>query len=112
MPGSSSLPSRASAGAQRDARKAAYRDARRAAPFKSGRIKLFTRTACFLALLGGAAVYNFAFVDEAPQQGAAEGDMHRGGRRLDGGNYPPPVFTSEQRGNGAIILHCIGVIYM
>ena len=32
------------------------------------------------------------------------------GRRLE--NYPPNLFTQEQRENGAIVLHFIGVIYM
>jgi len=88
--------------------------------------RLVWRVAAFMLLLLGFACYEAVVqgwepAGEAavvnPADAAAGGEPtppHHLRRQLleDNGNYPPDLFTEEQRSNGAIALHILGVIYM
>jgi len=69
------------------------------------------RVACFLLLVAGYTAFHFNMVPGGDAAHTPSSNV-RGGSRSLNSNYPPTIFSEEERSNGAIVLHIIGVIYM
>lgn len=76
---------------------------------------LGTRLALFLGVLFVWSYYDRVGLDNNfQQQDLRQQNLQQQQRTLlsEEDNYPPDAFTREQRNNGAIVLHILGVFYM